>query len=105
MPLQFDLESDKTFFRTLEDLGSDIADFVIVDLLTKAVNLSWANFVTAYKWREHERVPIDTYPGPNIYYCFDVQLKQGLLTKSGASTVVIYAIYFGDELVLCAVAQ
>lgn len=105
MQPQFDLESDPAFVESLDALGADVADFVIEHLITVASHLEWATFVQTYGWRLLQRVPVDTYPGANDYYCFDVQLVGGMLTTQGQQVVVIYAVNYGTSLVLCAVAR
>lgn len=101
----FDVKSEDHFLQTLSDFGRSVATFVVYDLLVVASGLQWKDFEHQYNWREHERVPVDTYPGVTIYYCFDVVLPADLQKESGIQEVVVYATNYGDELVLCNVAK
>ena len=99
--VSFDVETDRTFLESLDDLGQDVVDAVFNELFNVAAHLSWPDFCTAYQWREHVRQSIDTYPGAVPYYRFVIALPEGV----GRGAVDIFALSYEDSLVLCAVAQ
>jgi hypothetical protein len=96
--VSFDVVTDKIFLETLSDLGQGVETAVINELFHVAALLSWGDFCATYRWSEHLRVPIDTYPGAIPYYRFTIGLPQG-------QAVDIFALSYGENLVLCAVAQ
>lgn len=63
--------------------------------------MTWHEFCAAYNWREHQRDPMDTYPGAVPYYRFDVTLPDGMRQ----TLVAIFSLTYDEGLVLCAVAQ
>jgi hypothetical protein len=99
--VEFDVQSDQAFADSLAALGDAVADAVVSDLFQVAALMSWPEFCAAYQWREHVRVPIDTYPGALPYYRFVVTLPAGL----DRDQVDIFAVTYEDSVVLCAVAQ
>lgn len=101
--VEFDVESDDSFLRTLDEVGATIAEFVLTDLFTVAAQLSWDEFSTAYNWRPHDRLPVETYPGAIEYFRFTVKLPSGM--RPGLDAVEIFAKESPGTLVLCAVAQ
>lgn len=101
--VEFDVESDDSFLRTLDEIGGTVAEYVLTDLFTVAAALSWANFSSTYNWRPHERLPVETYPGAIEYFRFTVKLPPGM--RPGLDAVEIFAKESHGALVLCAVAQ
>ena len=106
--VKFDVESDGTFLRSLDELGTDLANEVLDDLFGIAATLSWQQYCEKYKWREHTRIPVDTYPGAIEYFIFDVPLSTALKIKYRRSHIEIYALNYqapNAGIILCAVAK
>ena len=100
MPVAFNLEDDFRFKDSLDSLDRAVARNTILTLLEiQEAEISWAEFVDHYQWRELPISGADTYPGANQLCSFQI-----VVDETGTQVEII-GFSYENLVVICSIAR